>query len=135
MPCFSNFAASSPSHWAHNWIVGAVTLRLPRWPLMRWVLPVVFCLYRKPADGDRRHPFHTRQVLAAQMVCQVAEALPGVQIRVAAEFIHHLKTGDAVHPTRDMMYNLEVMAILDAGLRSARTGKLETVDSAAWRIG
>jgi predicted dehydrogenase len=54
---------------------------------------------------------------------------------VAAEFIHHLETGDAVHPTLDMMYNLEVMAILDAGLRSARTGKLETVDNAAWRIG
>jgi hypothetical protein len=71
-------------HWAHNWIVGAVTLRLPHWPLMRWVLPVVFCLYRKPPDCDRFHPFATRQVLAARMVCQVAEALPDIEIRVAA---------------------------------------------------
>jgi hypothetical protein len=54
---------------------------------------------------------------------------------VAAEFIHHLETGDPVHLTVDMMYNLEVMAILDAGLRAARSGKLETVDNAAWRIG
>lgn len=72
-------------HWAHNWIVGAITLRLPRWPRMRWVLPAVFALYRKPADCDRNHPFATRQVLAARMVCQVAAALPDVLIRVAAD--------------------------------------------------
>jgi len=37
-------------HWAHNWIVGAVTVRLPRWGMIRWVLPVVFTLYRKRSD-------------------------------------------------------------------------------------
>ncbi|MCX5682611.1 MAG: transposase [Planctomycetota bacterium] len=63
-------------HWAHNWIVGAVTLRLPRWPLMRWVLPVVFCLYRKPADCNRRHPFATRQVLAARLWYHVCKEVP-----------------------------------------------------------
>jgi hypothetical protein len=72
-------------HWAHNWLVGAITLRLPRWPLVRWVLPAVFRLYRKQSDCDATHPFATRQVLAAQMVCQVARALPGVHIRVAAD--------------------------------------------------
>jgi len=88
---FKDASASGPAtrgtviHWAHNWIVGAVTLRLPRWPQMRWVLPVVFALYRKKGDSDRQHPFATRQVLAARMVCQVAQALPGVRIRVAAD--------------------------------------------------
>ncbi len=24
-------------HWAHNWIVGAITVRLPRWGMIRWV--------------------------------------------------------------------------------------------------
>ncbi len=31
-------------HWAHNWIVGAITLRLPHWKRIRWVLPAVFTL-------------------------------------------------------------------------------------------
>jgi len=96
-------------HWAHNWIVGAVTLRLPRWPLMRWVLPVIFRLYRKPPDCDRRHPFATRQVLAARMVCQVAEALPDIEIRVAA---------DGQYATRDMVNGLPGGANLVSRIRS-----------------
>jgi len=72
-------------HWAHNWIVGAVTLRLPRWPLVRWVLPAVFALYRKPADCNASHPFRTRQELAGQLVQWVVEALPHVQLRVSAD--------------------------------------------------
>ena len=96
-------------HWAHNWIVGAVTLRLPRWPLIRWVLPVAFCLYRKPADCDRRHSFHTRQVLAARMVRQVAEALPDIEIRVAA---------DGQYAARDMVKGLPPGANLVSRIRS-----------------
>lgn len=72
-------------HWAHNWIVGAFTLRLPRWPLVRWVLPAVFALYRKPGDCDATHPFCTRQVLAGQMIQRVVEALPHVQLRASAD--------------------------------------------------
>jgi hypothetical protein len=72
-------------HWAHNWIVGAVTLRLPNWPLVRWALPVLFALYRKRFDCDRAHPFRTRQALAARMVQRVVEAVPQVQWRIAAD--------------------------------------------------
>jgi len=88
---FKDASATGPAtkgtviHWAHNWIVGAVTLRLPRWPGMRWVLPAVFCLYRKRDDCDRRHPFATRQVLAAGMVRRVAQALPNVRLRVSTD--------------------------------------------------
>ena len=42
-----------------------MTLRLPKWPLVRWALPCVFALYRKRDDCDRTRPFATRQVLAA----------------------------------------------------------------------
>ena len=63
------------------------------------------------------------------------ESLPDGRDNVANEFIHHLETGEAVHPTLDMMFNLEVMAILDAGLRSANSGKLEMVDNTTWCIG
>jgi len=64
-----------------------------------------------------------------------AKPLPKGRREVSEEFIHHLQTHQPVHPTLDMMYNLEVMAILDAGLRSARSGRMETVDSISWRIG
>jgi hypothetical protein len=100
---FKDASATGPAtqgtviHWAHNWIVGAFTLRLPRWPLVRWVLPAVFALYRKRGDCDKNHPFATRQVLAAQMVCQVAQALPGVLIRVCA---------DGQYATREMVQGL-----------------------------
>lgn len=100
---FKDASAAGPAtkgtviHWAHNWIVGTITLRLPRWKRIRWVLPAVFALYRKPADCDRNHPFATRQVLAARMVCQVSQALPGVLIRVAA---------DGAYATRAMVTGL-----------------------------
>jgi len=54
---------------------------------------------------------------------------------VAYEFIRHLETGRPLHPTLEMMFNLDAMAILDAGLRSADSGKLETVDTASWCVG
>jgi predicted dehydrogenase len=52
---------------------------------------------------------------------------------VAQAFIHHLESGEPLHPTLEAGFNLEVMAILDAGVRSAVSGKLEAVDNAAWR--
>jgi hypothetical protein len=95
-------------HWAHNWVVGAFTLRLPRWALTRWVLPAVFALYRKRDDCDRDHPFATRQQLAAQMVQQVATALPSVLIRVAA---------DGAYATRSMVLGLPPNVNLVSRLR------------------
>jgi len=72
-------------HWAHNWLIAAVTLRLPDWPRLRWVLPVLLVLYRKRADCNRQHPFRTRQQLAGQMIQQAAEALPHIRWRIAAD--------------------------------------------------
>jgi len=100
---FKDASAQGPAtkgtviHWAHNWIVGAFTLRLRRWPLVRWVLPAVFALYRKRPDCDKNHPFRTRQVLAAEMIQCVAKALPGVQLRVSA---------DGQYATRQMVLGL-----------------------------
>ena len=95
-------------HWAHNWIIGAVTLRLPAWPKMRWVLPVLLALYRKPGDGARQHPFHTRQQLAAQMVQNAVKTLPNVQWRVAA---------DGQYATRDMVEGLPDSVTLVSRIR------------------
>jgi predicted dehydrogenase len=63
------------------------------------------------------------------------EPLPEGRTTLAEEFIHHLETGEMLHPTLDMMQNLEVMAILDAGIRSAESGKVELVNDATWCIG
>jgi predicted dehydrogenase len=63
------------------------------------------------------------------------EPLPEGRATLAEEFIHHLETGDPLHPTLDMMQNLEIMAILDAGIRSAASGQLELVNDATWCIG
>jgi len=63
------------------------------------------------------------------------DPLPQGRATIAEEFVHHLETGEPVHPTLDMTFNLDAMAILDAGLRAADSGKLETVDTATWCIG
>jgi hypothetical protein len=72
-------------HWAHNWVVGCIMLRCKRWPQWVVALPVLFALYRKPADCDRQCPFRTTQQLAAQMICQVHDALPDRPIRVVGD--------------------------------------------------
>ena len=64
-----------------------------------------------------------------------ASPLPSGRDNVAAEMIHHLETGEPLHPTLEMAFNLEVMAILDAGVRSANSGSLALVDNATWSIG
>jgi len=63
------------------------------------------------------------------------DPLPVGRATLAEEMIHHLETGDAPHPTMEMMQNLEAMAILDAGIRSAASGRLELVNDATWCIG
>jgi predicted dehydrogenase len=70
-----------------------------------------------------------------QTTIHEAEPLPEGRANVAQEFIHHLETGEPLHPTLELELNLETMAILDAGVRSAASGKLELVDNASWRIG
>lgn len=53
----------------------------------------------------------------------------------AKEFIHHILTGEPLHPTMDMEVNLDAMGILDGGIRSANSGKMELVNDAFWSIG
>ena len=64
-----------------------------------------------------------------------AEPLPEGREDIAKELVHHFETGDPLHQTLQMMFNLEAMAILDAGVRSAATDKLELVDNETWCIG
>jgi predicted dehydrogenase len=63
------------------------------------------------------------------------ELLPTGRDNVAKEMIHHLETGEPLHLTLQLPFNLEIMAILDAGLRSAASQKMELIDNMSWRIG
>lgn len=72
-------------HWAHNWVIGCVTMRDKRWPKWAIGLPVLFALYRKRPDCDSSHPFMTRQQIAAQMIRDARHALPERTIRIAAD--------------------------------------------------
>lgn len=63
------------------------------------------------------------------------ERLPEGRATIGEEFVHHLKTGEPLHPTLDVPLNLDAMAILDAGIRSAQSGKVELVNNVHWSIG
>ncbi len=59
------------------------------------------------------------------------DPLPAGRATLAEEFVHHLETGDPLHPTLQLAHNLEAMAILDAGIRSAASGRQELVGDAS----
>ncbi|MER3406275.1 MAG: hypothetical protein C4289_14855, partial [Chloroflexota bacterium] len=61
--------------------------------------------------------------------------LPAGHQNIAQEITHHLATGEPLHPTLELEFNLDAMAILDAGVRSVQSGKLELVNNASWCIG
>jgi len=56
-----------------------------------------------------------------------AEPLPEGRTDIAQEVIHHLDTGEALHPTLQFNLNYEAMQILDAGIRSTASGKEEAI--------
>lgn len=51
------------------------------------------------------------------------------------ETIFHLDTGEPLFPMLDLPLNLAAMSILDTGIRSAASGKMEIVNDGAWCIG
>lgn len=57
----------------------------------------------------------------------LARPLPAGRDDIASELAHHLDTAEPIHESLDEAYNLEVMAILDAGVRSAEGGAQVTV--------
>lgn len=63
------------------------------------------------------------------------DPLPAGRETIAREFVHHLRTGEPLHPLLDVELNLRAMAILDAGRRSVASGKTELVPDSIWHIG
>ncbi len=54
---------------------------------------------------------------------------------IACAYVHHRETGEPLHLTLQPEFNLDCLAILDAGLRSADSGHIELVRNACWQIG
>jgi hypothetical protein len=90
--------AGKVCHRAHNWVIGCVHFRCRLWPQRVIPLPCLFGLYRKEADcakkdkkdkkgkkerKKKKHPFRTRHQIAADLLRQVREALPGRRVASA----------------------------------------------------
>lgn len=52
---------------------------------------------------------------------------PAPRATLALEFLHHLESGEPLHPLLDPDFNLQVMAALDAGIRAAESGQRQPV--------
>jgi flagellar hook-basal body protein len=75
-------------------------------------------------DGNEVRVYDKRHTTTPSAVYH-AEPLPENRNNIAKEFLHHLETGEPLHPTLDIETNLNAMMILDAGYRSSLSGKLE----------
>ena len=90
--------------------------------------------HKSPTTVVEVHTTHDFSPTAPDEVYE-GDPLPAGRATLAEEFVHHLETGEPLHPTLDVAHNLEMMAILDAGRRSAASGKVELVNDATWCIG
>lgn len=73
------------------------------------------------------HVFTERHNTTPQMVVE-ADPMPEGREDLAAEFLHHLNTGEPLHGTLSMEVNLNAMAAIEAALRSAKSGKMEKTE-------
>lgn len=62
------------------------------------------------------------------------DPLPPALRNVACGYVEYRKTGN-LHFTALPEFNLQALAVLDAGLRSSETGKMELVNNHHWQIG
>jgi predicted dehydrogenase len=63
------------------------------------------------------------------------DPLPAGRDTLGREVINHLETGEPMHETLQVDFNLDAMGILDAGIRSAASGRLEPVNNRQWVLG
>ena len=82
--------------------------------------------------GEGNAPVPT---VPSKVYCSDDYPLPEGRSNLAQEVFHHLETGEPVHYTMDLNNNLWSAAMLDAGIRSSRSLKMEEVKTACWTIG
>jgi predicted dehydrogenase len=77
-------------------------------------------------DGGEIEIYREKGAKAPSQV-ETGDLPPPGRATIAEEFLHHLETGEPLHPLLDLPVNLRTMAILDAGIRSAKSGAAELV--------
>jgi glucose-fructose oxidoreductase len=77
-------------------------------------------------DGQEVLIYGERGVAAPSRI-EKGAPLPVGRAALGEEVLHHIETGEALHPTLDVAMNLAAVAILDAGAKSAASGKAEAV--------
>jgi predicted dehydrogenase len=63
------------------------------------------------------------------------DPLPPELADEASAYVHHMDTGAPLHLTAQPEFNLNALAILDAGIKSAGSGRVEPVENIHWHIG
>lgn len=110
---------------------------VPTGPIVYGTRGTLVFTSRRMADGRQASVVEVYVSRGAAGPDEVLEGdpLPPDRDTPAKEMIHHLETGEPPHPTMELMLNVDAMAILDAGIRSAASGKLEVVNNSTWCIG
>jgi predicted dehydrogenase len=131
---FPNSLAVLEGTWT-TWNVG-----VPTGPIAYGTRGTLVVSRRTADEGPRPTPVVEVYTTRAHALTEPDEVLEGDPLpegreTLAREFIHCLETGEPLHPTLEMSQNLEAMAILDAGLRSAASGELALVEDATWCVG
>ena len=62
-------------------------------------------------------------------------SLPDGRDNLGREVLHHLDTGEELFQLLELKTNLSAISILDAGSRSAESGKMELANDAVWTVG
>jgi hypothetical protein len=55
-------------------------------------------------------------------------------MNVFKQMIRHLETGSNIHPIVDVLSNLDLTGMLDAALKSVRSGGIELIHNQHWEI-
>ena len=87
---------------------------------------------RSCSNGDDIRVYAERGAKGPSSV-EKGDFFPRDARRSREEFLHHLETSDPLHPTLDSPINLATMAILDAGIRSAKNGAAAPVGKPPYR--
>jgi predicted dehydrogenase len=85
-------------------------------------------------DNDEVRVYKTRHKLEPDAVYS-NEKLPEGRATLGEEVLYHLDTGEPLHPTLEFNFNFNAMQVLDAGMRSAASHKLELTQDNVWTIG
>ncbi len=85
-------------------------------------------------DNDEVRIYKTRHSMKPDEVF-TPDPLPEGRSTLGEEVLHHLRSGEPLHPTLSLANNLLAMSILDAGIRSSQSGKLEPATDAGSTIG